>query len=160
MKKLLIAISASFLLAACSTTTSISNLPTSPQLYQTYKINDVSNQNVDKRIRQIFMDTLKKRLTKLGYQQGDALSIDYNIQLYDQGNRALRYFVGFGAGKAETTILTIIKNKSGKNIGNIKTNADLKIGFFGGNAEQIIKNAAVDVANEIWKSDLLKNNKK
>ena len=106
------------------------------------------------------MNTLKTRLTKLGYKQGDDLTINYDIQLFDEGNRALRYIVGFGAGKAETSILTTIRNKSGKEIGNIKTNADLKIGFFGGNAENIIKNAAIDVANEIWKSDLLKSNKK
>ena len=160
MKKLIIALFASLFLVACTTTKSVSHLPSNTSSYQSYSVNDVSTQKVDSRIRQIFMNTLKTRLTKLGYKQGDDLTINYDIQLFDEGNRALRSIVGFGAGKAETSILTTIRNKSGKEIGNIKTNADLKIGFFGGNAENIIKNAAIDVANEIWKSDLLKSNKK
>lgn len=58
---------------------------------------------------------------------------------FEEGSRAARYFIGFGAGKAYCTIQAVFTNKAtGEEI--IRTNFDgeLSMGLFGGSPEEAV----------------------
>ena len=48
------------------------------------------------------------------FKPGDALTIRYRFIQFDQGDRALRYFVSFGAGKGTLTVEVTFLDKSQK----------------------------------------------
>lgn len=67
------------------------------------------------------------------------LVLDGVVISFDQGSRAKRYWIGFGAGKAYCTIQATFTNKAtGATV--IKSNFDgeLGMGFFGGSAEEAV----------------------
>ena len=82
---------------------------------------------------------MNNELTTLGYTVGDDLDININIENFNEGNRALRYWVGFGAGKATSKIVTTLVDKeSGKIVGNIQTDGMLSMGVLGGNSKDVL----------------------
>ena len=65
------------------------------------------------------------------------LVLDGTIISYEKGSRALRYFIGFGAGKAYCTIRSVFTDKStGEKIQELEFNGELSMGFLGGSAEE------------------------
>jgi len=57
------------------------------------------------------------------------------------GSRALRYFVGFGAGAGSVSIDIELKDAQGATLYAAKSTADLKVGLFGGDMSQISRDA-------------------
>ncbi len=88
------------------------------------------------------------------------MDVNVNIENFNEGNRALRYLVGFGAGKATSKIVTTLVDKeSGKIVGHIQTDGMLAMGAFGGNSGDILKRSAKDIAKKIAESGILKKEK-
>ncbi|WP_019272004.1 DUF4410 domain-containing protein [Neisseria lactamica] len=107
-----------------------------------------------------FIQNLNHELAALGYAVGDDLDVNVNIENFNEGNRALRYLVGFGAGKATSKIVTTLVDKeSGKIVGHIQTDGMLAMGAFGGNSGDILKRSAKDIAKKIAESGILKKEK-
>ena len=98
---------------------------------------------------------LQQRIEKLARKKGvlgDDLVIDCNIVSYDKGNRALRYLIGFGAGKANTIIHTKVVNDQNATIGEFGIEAILRMGIFGGNDKKILANSAKLIYKEVLKN--------
>jgi len=71
---------------------------------------------------------------------------------YEKGSRAKRYFIGFGAGKAYSTVkCTFIDKSSGEQVLEATFDGELSLGIFGGEAkrsyEGVVK-AIVDYFND------------
>ncbi len=71
---------------------------------------------------------------------------------YEKGSRAKRYFIGFGAGKAYSTVkCTFIDKSTGEQVLEATFDGELSIGIFGGEAkrayEGVVK-AIVDYFND------------
>lgn len=149
----------SILLTGCSSVKTESDLErnTSETGYHTYTLRNASSSSaVDPQVGSIFTEELNARLQQYGYEQGNEVIVSYDIKAYDPGNRALRMFVGFGAGKGTMEIVTSLTDKNGKILGSVTTQASLRMGFFGGSLNKIIRAAAVNTAKEIYRSRLIK----
>ncbi|MDO4224064.1 MAG: DUF4410 domain-containing protein [Acinetobacter sp.] len=156
MKSISLALVTSAILAlsACTTVNSVSNIPKQVQKsYSAFQLQDISTQKSD--INSQFAKKLNEQLTKYGYKTGNGLNLSYNIESFDAGNRALRYFVGFGAGKATATISVKLTDETGQNLGQVSTDTALYIGAFGGDAKGIIDKAAKDIAKKIHETGIL-----
>lgn len=70
---------------------------------------------------------------------GDA-SVECRIEVV-YGNRALRYFVGFGAGTGHFRVIVELKNKQGKVLYSTLSEADLSVGAFGGSMSNVAHDA-------------------
>lgn len=145
----------SLFLSSCGSQNSQVNLKPFDKPYENYYLENISKQKFDDKVIQTFATELDIALKAYGYKTGDQLGIKYEILSFDKGNRALRYFVGFGAGKATTKIKTTLENKQKKILGSIITDASLSIGVFGGDDLTPIINAAKDVAKKIHESGIL-----
>ena len=53
------------------------------------------------------------------------------------GNQALRYFVGFGAGSGHINVTIEMRDANGEVLYATKSEADLAVGFFGGNMSSV-----------------------
>ena len=156
MKKLLTLTALAFALSACSTTSTV-DFGQKEKSYHSYTIRDLSQDHIPSETRALFIQYLNNELTALGYTVGDDLDININIENFNEGNRALRYWVGFGAGKATSKIVTTLVDKeSGKIVGNIQTDGMLAMGAFGGNSKDVLKRSAKDIAKKIAESGILK----
>ncbi|WP_277561129.1 DUF4410 domain-containing protein [Acinetobacter beijerinckii] len=144
-------------LSACSTTNSLvkknDNFAKETK-QQSYRIETPNNQQ---EFEQYFTQQLNKQLAK-NKIKNDLTSNDTVITYeldFDQGNRALRYFVGFGAGKAQAIVKAHLINKAdGKEIASLTTDARLSMGVFGGDAKATLDNAAVDITKKIVESNI------
>lgn len=85
--------------------------------------------------------------------------IDCKISSYDEGNRALRYFVGFGAGAANSLIKVDLFNHNKENVGSFEIKASLRMGGFGGNAKDILNKSAKVIVKYIKKHYINKEKK-
>ena len=56
------------------------------------------------------------------------------------GNRALRYFVGFGAGAGHIQVTVELQDKTGRILYATDSKADLAVGVFGGDMAQVVRN--------------------
>lgn len=149
----------SFITVACSSVKLNSTLRKDiPEPYGSYKIVNVSNNsNIDPQVAMLFENALRERLQEYGYKEGDEVTISYNINAFDPGNRALRMFVGFGLGKGTLSVQTTLKDKSGQPLGAVNSETALRMGFFGGSLNNVIKATAVKVAAQIHKAYVMNN---
>lgn len=160
MKKLLsfFILGLPLVLAGCSSLKTDNNLERNPETkYTSFKVvNVASEQSVDPKVANLFGSELSAQLVKLGYKEGDDVTISYSVDAFDEGNRALRMFVGFGAGKGKMGFSTELKDKSGKSLGSISTESELKMGFFGGSLDNLIRKNAITAATRIHKAKIFK----
>ncbi|MGQ8820860.1 DUF4410 domain-containing protein [Bibersteinia trehalosi] len=158
MKKLLslFILGLSLILTGCSSLKTENNLERNPETkYASFKVvNTTSEHSIDPKVANLFGAELRVQLSKFGYKEGDDVTISYSVDAFDQGNRALRMFVGFGVGKGTMEFSTALKDKSGKSLGNISTESALKMGFFGGSLDNLIRKNAIAVATRIHKAKI------
>jgi hypothetical protein len=67
----------------------------------------------------LFQGLLKGKLQSMGYQlveEDPDLIMNVEVKTFKPGSKALRLFIGFGAGRAELTYLATFKTPSGKTI--------------------------------------------
>lgn len=149
MKKILIATLLTFALVACSSTnTKVVHSVVADEQKESY----VVEPNVYNEYDEYFDKALNKALQQASFKDKGELSdtiIQYTIDV-DEGNRALRYFVGFGAGQARAIIaVNIIDRKTKELLANLNSEATLSMGIFGGEAKGILDNAAKDIVRKI-----------
>lgn len=87
-----------------------------------------------------FKLTLTTKLEGAGIQvlstaRSDALL--GQVSEYDPGNRALRYLVGFGAGRARIESAWTIKDEAGQEIGACRIDGSMAMGVFGGSVSEV-----------------------
>ena len=66
------------------------------------------------------------------FQRGNQLKIKWRMAAFDEGNRALRYLVGFGAGKGKIVVTAKFYDQQGHEVGAIKSQGSIIGGAFGG----------------------------
>lgn len=142
-----------FTLTACSSVQSVSTVQKSHQTYNAFSIYDASQNPTQ--FNEQFKKTLEQQLKKYGYQTGTGLNIKFEVKDFDQGNRALRYLVGFGAGKATAKVNVALYDKDGNHLGDVNTDTSLSMGGFGGDANDMAGKAAKDIATKIHTSGIL-----
>lgn len=92
-----------------------------------------------------FADSLKSELFENGpFSQADGLVVEYRFMQYDEGNRAVRYMVGFGAGKGEVSIEVTFKNQAGDQLSRIQVGGEMAMGLAGGSIKQALDRAAME----------------
>lgn len=64
------------------------------------------------------------------------------------GNRALRYFVGFGAGAGHMDISIELKDRQGTILYATQSKADLAMGGFGGDMAQVARKTIIEAVKE------------
>ncbi|MCF7520711.1 DUF4410 domain-containing protein [Neisseria sp. ZJ106] len=145
--------------ACTSTRTLVQADNAAPTQYNYQIVDEGSQQNPElNAINTYFERVLDNQLRRhINQDQPVDTEIKYKI-IYNKGNRALRYFVGFGAGKARADIkVKVISTKAGekgKVLATFTTQATLSIGAFGGNPKNVVKNAARDIAAKIVLADI------
>ncbi len=82
-----------------------------------------------------------------GFAPGDALTLRYRFVQFDEGSRALRYIIGFGAGKGKMTAEITFLDKDQKELGKISVEGEIIMGFLGGDFDAAISAAAKKVAD-------------
>lgn len=92
---------------------------------------------------------IRTYLQKENIQLGDNLLIKCKFISYDAGNRALRYWVGFGAGSGHSDISVELFNSENQKVSSFRVKADLSVGAFGGNAENMIKDSAIKIVKRV-----------
>lgn len=80
---------------------------------------------------------LFEKVTTSQDDQGNVLSLTGTIISLEEGSRAKRYLVGFGSGKAFTTVECLFIDKStGSKIARATFDGELSMGFFGGSSDE------------------------
>lgn len=81
----------------------------------------------------------------------DALLVETSIHII-YGSRALRYWVGFGAGKGSVVINMKLKESSSSEIKlELESKSNLSVGAFGGSMDKVIKNSIKKIVSQFVK---------
>ena len=103
------------------------------------KINDDLVASTTDQLKKATTDTQKFTVAGSKADAADGLVVETEIRL-NYGNRALRHFVGFGAGKAKMeSLLTVKDAKTGEVKLNIIAESELAGGSYGGDVKSVIK---------------------
>ena len=86
------------------------------------------------------------------FKPGSDLTLRYRFIQFDEGSRALRYFIGLGAGKGKMTAEIAFLDAQGKEVAKINVEGEISMGFFGGDFDMAISQAARQVADYTLKS--------
>jgi len=96
-------------------------------------VNQVSGEDIGN-MKAAFSDSLQRSgITVVSTERKDVPKIVGEIQEYDKGSQALRYFIGFGAGTGRMKTSWKVTEPDGEEIGNCNINGSISVGIFGGN---------------------------
>ena len=135
--------------SACATGTTTVIEPTKQQLtVESLRFVAAKNTvNVPPEITAHFATRLREYLISDGiYGAGNDLTLRYRFIQVDEGSRALRYIIGFGAGKGQLTVEVVYLDASGNEVSKINVGGEISVGFFGGDFDEAISNAAREAA--------------
>lgn len=80
---------------------------------------------------------LFSEVTRFTGQSDNVLVVKGTLLSYEKGSRAKRYFIGFGAGKAYSTVqCTLIDKATGRQVLKANFDGELSLGVFGGEAKR------------------------
>ncbi len=98
--------------------------------------------------RSHFRAALEEQLyqREISFAKGPDLTIKWQFIQYDEGSRAKRYFVGFGAGKGSLAIQAKFYDDSGKELATIQSEGEISMGAFGGSFDSAIEKCAEEIA--------------
>ena len=73
--------------------------------------------------------------------KGDAAapSLLGDVELYQPGNRALRYFIGFGAGRGRLASKWVVNDATGSELGACQVDGSIVMGVFGGSYDDVLE---------------------
>jgi hypothetical protein len=94
----------------------------------------------------VFIEKLESQLYTNDFYRGNDLTLRWQITKCDRGSRALRYLVGFGAGRAEMLVEAVILDSKGKVIGSGVADGDQTMGVMGGSFASAVEEAAEKTA--------------
>lgn len=89
---------------------------------------------------------------KTKFAAGPDLTLRYRFIQFDEGDRALRYLIGFGAGKGKMTAEVVFIDGQGKEVAKINVEGEISMGFLGGDFDMAISQAAREVADYTMKN--------
>jgi hypothetical protein len=81
------------------------------------------------------------------FAPGNDLTLRYRFIQFEEGSRALRYLIGFGAGKGKMTAEITFLDAQGKEVAKINVEGEISMGFLGGDFDMAISQAAREVAD-------------
>lgn len=94
----------------------------------------------------IYVEKLESLLYAKDFYRGSDLTLRWRLTKCDRGSRALRYLVGFGAGRAEMLVEVVVVDSKGKVIGNGVADGDQTMGVMGGSFASAVEEAAEKTA--------------
>jgi hypothetical protein len=94
----------------------------------------------------IYVEKLDSLLYAKDFYRGNDLTLRWQLTKCNRGSRALRYLVGFGAGRAEMLVEVVIVDAKGKVIGNGVADGDQTMGVMGGSFASAVEEAAEKTA--------------
>jgi hypothetical protein len=94
----------------------------------------------------VYLAKLESQLYTHDFYRGKDLTLRWRITKNDRGSRALRYLVGFGAGRAEMLVEAVILDAKGKVIGSGVAEGDQTMGVMGGSFASAVEEAAEKTA--------------
>jgi hypothetical protein len=62
-----------------------------------------------------------------------------DLELYQPGNRALRYFIGFGAGRGRFASNWVVNDPDGTEVGSCRVEGSIVMGVFGGSYDDVLE---------------------
>ena len=139
----------SLFVAACATGTTKVEQPVTAKHSMTSVtfVKELDTVTVPDDVLAHFDKRLREYLHEEGpFEDGDQLTVKYRFTQFDQGNRALRYMIGFGAGKGTMTIDVGFYDPQGVKLADIDVGGELSVGFFGGDIDEAVSKAAKEVA--------------
>jgi len=93
---------------------------------------NVSNEDISN-LKAALSDSLQKSGTTLvSTEKKDVPTIVGEINEYDKGSRALRYFIGFGAGSGHMKSAWKVVDPTGEELGSCNIDGSISAGVFGG----------------------------
>lgn len=69
----------------------------------------------------------------------DVAALRGEVHVYDEGNRALRYFIGFGAGRGRFASTWVVKDAAGSPVGECRIEGGIVMGAFGGSYHDVVE---------------------
>jgi hypothetical protein len=94
----------------------------------------------------VFVEKLDSMLYAKDFYRGNDLTLRWRITKCHRGSRALRYLVGFGAGRAKMLVEAVVLDSKGKVIGNGVAEGDQTMGVMGGSFASAVEEAAEETA--------------
>lgn len=127
-----------FLSACANANLKVMKPVSSPPREVSLNIMDSTSEHISEEDSGNLKAAISSRLQESGIQvvsseKPGVTSVVGKIQKYDSGNRALRYFIGFGAGTGSIDSSWSLVNQSGKEEANCNINGSISGGVFGGN---------------------------
>jgi hypothetical protein len=145
-------IGAVMMLSGCSSAklSVIKNVSAPPKTVS-LKMNDKAGKKMPESNAADFQDILKDRLESEGIrvvpENKDVLAIVGDVNSYDEGSRALRYIVGFGAGTGRVDSTWQLLHPEGEVLGKCDVEGKISGGFMGGSISNMHKDVAKEVVN-------------
>ncbi|MHC5002441.1 MAG: DUF4410 domain-containing protein [Planctomycetota bacterium] len=115
--------------------TRIIDAPAAPMKVSTMRIVEAAHTaEVPLEEREVLREKLETALRKDGlFLDGDAMTLEYRVTLYDPGDQFARYMVGMGAGEGEIIVEVAYKDPAGVRVARVECSGRLTMGSFGGN---------------------------
>lgn len=141
---------ASFIFTGCITTARTVERNKSNQTFHAISAEateKVSKLEIPMEVHTDFQKYLDKELYyyKGGFQKGSQLKIKWEFTEFDQGNRALRYFVGCGAGKGKIVVHATFHDDHGHVLAEVDGYGNVIMGAFGGSYNSALRECAYEI---------------
>ena len=144
------------LLAACgSSKTMVLDTPSEIKYIKSFElVHGKSTTGVPKEAQDLFLNTIEKKLTEIGYFKGNELIIEYRYIQFDEGDRFARWMWGGlgNSGEGEMTVEVKFKDVKGNEISKIHVGGKIGSGVFGGSFDHAVENAALEVTRYVEKT--------
>jgi len=122
------------------------------ELMKTKKFSSVMNVSAKKTVETATIENSAEPKPQVETIPDDSvLHITGVVTEYKEGNRAARYLIGFGAGRAKVKAHVKIADSTGKVLLEKDVDGNLVMGAFGGNANSITRGLAKEIAKDIVK---------
>jgi hypothetical protein len=133
-------------LAGCAGTSSSGHAPVGAVKRGIQAIEAPASLRIKAEDHRVFVQKLESMLYTKDFYRGNDLTLRWQITKCNRGSRALRYLVGFGAGRAEMLVEAMIVDSKGKVIGNGVADGDQTMGVMGGSFASAVEEAAENTA--------------
>ena len=144
-----IAITACVGLAGCITTATTfeTKKPAQPLRVSSVQLSEeTSTLDVPGYVHTQFAEYLNNELySRNAFQRGPQMTISWSFTGFEKGSRALRYFVGMGAGKGKIMVHARFLDQKGHEIATVDGNGTVVMGEFGGSYNSALRECAFEI---------------
>src|SRR6478752_1719656 len=116
LSRLSVLLVVAFFVSACASTTP-QKAPVGAVKRGIHVVEDPASLKIKADDNRVFVEKLDSMLYTRDFFRGNDLTLRWRITKCDRGSRALRYLVGFGAGRAEMLVEAVVLDAKGKVIG-------------------------------------------